>query len=82
MMETLEEIKARLRKLRDAGKDLIEEFAPMLLAEQQEHARTKSNLAQCSEALSRQRAEVLEQYKTINKLNAELAQLRGGQNPS
>lgn len=90
-METIEQIKDRLRKLRDKpGVDLVEEFAPMLYAERQEHARTSSVLAQCQTTLGRLNEQVVEQSRAINqqsktineqntnisKLEAELATLR------
>ena len=81
-METLEEIKARLEKLRDAGKDLIEEFALMLQAEKQEHARTRSTVAQYGEVLGKlneqvvaQSRDINRQSRTINEQNTKISEL-------
>ena len=50
-METLEEIKVRLRKLDKPRVDLVEAFAPMLYTERYEHARTSNARAQCEMTL-------------------------------
>jgi gas vesicle protein len=79
MMETLEDIKVRLERLRDAGKDLIEEFAPMLYAEQQEHARTSSELAQCLMAHGRLIEQVVAQSKDSNQQSRTMVSVRATQ---
>ncbi len=81
-MDELDKIEAHLRSLPE-GIDPIKAAASEIQRERRAHAATQGQLALCSvtvgkqnEQLVQQNRDISQQSTTINKLNAELAELR------
>jgi hypothetical protein len=68
-METLEEIKARLRKLQDEGKDLIEECALLIYQEQKKYRYAL-------EGGEQKNGIIFELQSSISRLNAWNSELK------
>ena len=72
-LETLVEIKERLRKLQsDPSVDFLEVCASMLHQEQRRFANALVTIGQCNEVVERQTTTLLEQSRKISRLEAEL----------
>ena len=88
-METIEEIEARLKEVKqNPSADLIEEFVSILRQERQRYASALKTIEsalktidQYSTIISEQNVTISGQYATISQLRAEITKLRA-ENPT